>query len=385
MFDPSEIDSVREAVRLCAGQDRRLLDDLIADVHRLVPDVRSIRPRSTTAISLVASDGGNNALRFDPFHVQLVRVVDSYGKQLCLDAVSPTTDPDEISRVQFHADGTPKTALGRLMHDLDVEPRTLDRLSPMIPSGEKVRRDPDAVSPSWVQVYRDLWEWAVLYERICHRSFATDTLIVRDGQLRSKLFRGESFIRYRERVEACIQRIQREDRRRVFLVGFSKHSQVLDRYQLAMAIEDIFPPGEPRYVPIPREMEAKAYRWPEYARGAETTEGESPKFVAGDMFFVRFGTRRGDPIWIVDILSSQSHAAQEIFGYLLADAIDGFPVPFYPRCLQKAHEFAQIVDFDLEILQDAVMRAVRDMLPDDRRHVLDVADFREDFAQRRYG
>jgi hypothetical protein len=171
----------------------------------------------------------------------------------------------------------------------------------------------------------------------------------------------------------------------VFLVGLSKHSQVLDRYQLAMAIEDLFPPGEPRYVRIPREMEAKAYKWPEYARGAETTEGESPKFVAGDMFFVRFGTRRGDPIWIVDILSSQSNAAQEIFGYLLADALDGFPVPFYPRCLQKAHEFAQIVDFDLEILQDAVMRAVRDMLPADRKHVLDVADFREDFAQRRYG
>src|SRR5439155_25342845 len=54
----------------------------------------------------------------------------------------------------------------------------------------KVRETPDEVSPSWVLVYRDLCEWAALYECICYRSFATDTLMVRDGLLRSKLFRG---------------------------------------------------------------------------------------------------------------------------------------------------------------------------------------------------
>jgi hypothetical protein len=99
-------------------------------------------------------------------------------------------DPDAIlSAAQFNADGSPKTALGQMMADLGV--KTLTDLSHMIPDGEKTRKEPHKVSPSWVLVYRDLCEWAVLYERICYNKFATDTLIVRDGLLRSKLFRGD--------------------------------------------------------------------------------------------------------------------------------------------------------------------------------------------------
>src|SRR5262249_41406766 len=151
----------------------------------------------------------------------------------------------------------------------------------------------------------------------------TDTLIVRDGQLRSKLFRGELFIEWRHRVEEAIARIYKQDRRRVYLVGLAKHSKVLSRYQLAMAIENTFPPGEARYVRVPRELEAKAYVWPEYARGEEVEEagGEAPKFVIGDMYLVRFGSRSGDPVWAIDIFTPLSSQASEIFSYLLADAI----------------------------------------------------------------
>lgn len=386
MFEPNELPLLRNAIRERALADRKLLDGLREEVRSLSPRVKTIKPRSTTAVSLVASDGGNNKLVFDPFYIQLVRVVDSYGKQLCLDAVSPTTDLDALSKAQFHSDGTPRTALGKVMHDLNVDPPTLNQLSHMIPNAEKVKNNPDTISPSWVLVYRDLCEWAALYERICYRTFATDTLLVRDGLLRSKLFRGEYFITLRKRIETAIQRIYDEDRRRVFLVGIAKHSKVLTRYNLALFIEGTFPSGEAKYVRVPREMEAKAYVWPEYARGAEREgeAGEAPKFVAGDMFFVRFGPKTSDPIWTVDILSSQSSQASEIFGYLLADAIDGFPVPFYPRCLQKAHEHAQIVDFDLDILQDEVFRAVRDLLPDNRKHVIESMRLQGDVAGRRY-
>ena len=102
------------------------------------------------------------------------------------------------------------------------------------------------------------------------------------------------------------------------------------------------------------------------------------------MYFVRFGQRSGDPLWTVDILSSQTSHAAEIFGYLLADAIDGFPVPFYPRCLQKAHEFAEIVDFDLDILQDEVVGAVRDLLNDKEVPTLEALRLRGDVSARRY-
>lgn len=386
MFDPKELPELRQTIRDATVRDRRLLDELRTEVRSLASEVRVIKPRTTTSVSLVASDGGNNKLVFDPFHVQLVRVVDSYGEQLCLDAVTPTTDTDELSRAQFGRDGTPRTALGRVMSDLKVNPLTLNQLSHMIPDGQKVREKPDEISPSWVLVYRDLCEWAALYERICYRSFATDTLFVRDGLLRSKLFRGEHFIHFRKRIEEAIKRIYEDNRRKVFLVGLAKHSKVLMRYSLAMALEGTFMGEGPRYVRVPRTLEAKAYVWPEYARGAEAEEGEgeAPKFVAGDMYFVRFGERSGDPLWSVDILSSQTQHASEVFGYMLADAVHGFPIPFYPRCLQKAHEFAEIVDFDLDILQDEVIIAVRGLLNEKEIPALEALRLQGDVSARRY-
>jgi len=386
MFDPDALPALQKAIADRAKADKKLLDTLREEVRSLAAEVRPIRPRSTTAVSLVASDGGNNKLAFDPFYVQLVRVVDSYGKELCLDAISPTTDTDELSKAQFDASGAPRTALGRMMKGLDIAPLTLNQLSHMIPDGRLTREAPEKVSPSWVLVYRDLCEWAVLFERICHNTFATDTLIVRDGLLRSKVFRGEHFITWRKKVEEAMHRIQREDRRRVLLVGLAKHSKVLARYQLAMAIENILPTGEARFVRIPRKLEAKAYVWPEYARGAETEGGggETPKFVGGDMHLVRFGPKSGDPVWAVDIFSPQLAQAQEIFGYLLADAIDGFPVPFYPRCLQKAHEHAQIVGFDMDILQEEIYSAVRELIPPEKIDILETFRLNPDPSGRRY-
>jgi hypothetical protein len=387
MFEADQVAEVRQVVRARAQSDRALLDALRSEVLGMRGQARAIRPRTTTAVSLVASDGGNNRLFFDPFHVQLVRVTDSYGKQLCLDAVSPTTDTDGLSRAQFLEDGRPRTALGQMMADLGIEPMTLNRLSHMVPSGEKMRDEPEKVSPSWVLVYRDLCEWAALYERICHRSFATDTLIVRDGLLRSKLFRGELFIDFRRRITDAIERIRQEDKRRVFLIGLAKHSKVLDRYRLVLALENVIPAGDPRFVRVPRELEKKAYVWPEYGRGDEESEaeGEAPKFVGGDMFLVRFGRTASDPIWPVDVFSPQVESAPEVFAYLLADAIEGFPIPFYPRCLQKAHEHAEVVDFDLEVLQDEMFTAVRDLVaPEQKRHI-DELRLRPDLTGRRYG
>jgi hypothetical protein len=382
MFDPDTLPALKKAIRERTEADRRLLDELRDDVRPLASSVRTIKERSTTSVSLVASDGGNNKLVFDPFTVQLVRVVDSYGKELFFDVISPTTDTDILSASQFEKNGTPKTVLGRMMKDLGVQ--TLTELSHMIPDGEQTRKEPHRVSPSWVLVYRDLCEWAVLYDRICYHKFATDTLLVRDGLLRSKLFRGELFTEFRKKLEAAIMEIREKDRRWIYLVGIAKHSKVITRYQLAMTIEKVMPPGEARYVKIPRDLEAKAYVWPEYAKGAEAEGegGEAPKYVAGDMYFVRFGKSKGDPIWAVDILSCLSKKDTEVFGYLLADAIDGFPVPFYPRCLQKAHEHAEVVDFDLTILQDVVFAAVRGLVPDGS--VLDEFQLNVDVSARRY-
>jgi len=69
---------------------------------------------------------------------------------------------------------------------------------------------------------------------------------------------------------------------------------------------------------------------------------------------------------------------------MLADAINGFPVPSYPQCLQKAHANAALVDFDFDILQDQIFEGIRQSLADESS-VLDVFRLQDmDPAQRRY-
>ncbi len=384
MFDAANLPEIRDEIQKCTLAQRKLLKDLREEVKLLRDQVKTIKSRSTTSISLVASDGGNNKLTFDPFYVQLVRVVDSYGKQMFLSAVSPVTDTDQLSSQQFDSKGEPKSPLGWLMQDLGVA--TLSELSSMIPSGKTIREHPEKVSKSWVQVYRDLSEWAVLYKMICHKEFATDTLLVRDGLLRSKIFRGDLFMKMTQKITDSINRIKKDDRRNIYLVGLAKHSKVIERYGLALALEDILPAHEARYVRIPRQMEAEAYRWQEWAKGQEAagSEGESPKFNAGDMYFVRFGPNVGDTVWPVDILSSQTDKCQQIFAHLLADAQDGFPIPYYPKCLQNADKFAQVVDLDLDVLQDEVLKAVRNIVEPNNSSRLDNFLFTQDFTGRRY-
>jgi hypothetical protein len=52
------------------------------------------------------------------------------------------------------------------------------------------------VSQQWVKAYRELVEWAVLFSITRNKEFGTDTLIVYDGLLRSKVFARGLFHHY---------------------------------------------------------------------------------------------------------------------------------------------------------------------------------------------
>jgi hypothetical protein len=187
-----------------------------------------------------------------------------------------------------------------------------------------------------------------------------------------------------EKMIVAINKAYLDDKVRIYLVGLAKHSQVLSRYALVMHLEDVFPKGEPRFAKVDKSIEEKSYTWKEFIRKEKEEAGEVNKFSVGDMYLVRFGKMSGDPVWAVDLLYTQANSDAEIFGYLLADAISGFPVPYYPLCLQKAHEHAQVVDFDMDILQDAVIDAIKDLLPKNKKSIIDEQVFNSDKSQNRY-
>lgn len=374
MFDPERLPEIRRLVRERTEIDRNLLTDVLDEVNQLKANVVTIQPRNTNSISLVAADGGNNRLQFNPYLMQVVRIVDSNGAERFLDVISPTTDPAVIDDHSF----SNNTPLAKLLRDLGRS--SIRELSTMIPAGAPK-------SSAWTLVYRDLCEWAVLYELICYRDWGSSTLIVHDGLLRTKVFAGDLFVQMYAKIRAAIERVAKTSGVNIFLVGIAKHSEVLTRYRMAMSLADVFPPGHPLYTAVPLELQEKVYTWPEYVRlpDDDAADVEKPKYNMGSMYLVRFGTRAGDPVWTVDLLACQDQRAQEIFGSLVSDAQLGFPVPFYPHCLQEADRHAQVVDLDLAILQDTLVETVRGQVEADRRAIFDAVQLETvDPAARRY-
>ncbi|MBV9381719.1 MAG: hypothetical protein JOY82_22880 [Streptosporangiaceae bacterium] len=372
MFLPEQLPELRRRIRAQAGRDKAVLDDLVAQAREMAGGVRPIRPRSATSVALTAADGGNNAVTFNPFALQIVRIVDSQGKELFLDVVSPASDIGELSRAHLDA-GRPRSVLGRMMADLGVS--DLRGLSPVL-SGR---------SPRWVESYRELCEWATLYDLVCYHDFAADTLVVHDGLLRTKVFAGDLLIRLGRLMGTAIDRVAREDRRRVWLAGLAKRTAVLDRYRLAMSLAGIFDRGTPCFVRVPAHLQEDVYRWNDYVRGpVSAAEGATARSNIGEMYFVRFGARSGDPVWTADVLAWQAADAQTIFGYLQADASAGFPVPFYPLSLQEADAHSRVADLDVEIVENSLVDAVRELVGRERAHVVDALRLTTDVAARRY-
>jgi hypothetical protein len=380
MIDPATQAQLKEAIAECIGNDQGTLNILKDEIRPLKNQAKRIQPRATTSISLVGTDGGNNQFQFDPFLIQLVRVVDSSNNEYCLEAVSPTTPIDALNKRQFESDGSPRTALGEMMASLGVN--SLQVLSHMIRPTDKGK----PVSPSWIQVYREVVEWAILFS-LLNKEFGTDTLIICDGLLRSKVFAKDLFQRLLQGIAQKIDNQWKRNHRRIYLAGVAKHSKVLTRYRLAMALEGVLQNDYPAYVEVPRDIEERAYVWSEFARGDDRANegGEINKFVGGKMFLVKFGAHRRDPVWPIDIFVRQVQDAQIILGSMLADAINGFPVPHYPRCLQKAHENAALVEFDFDILQDFIYEGVRKFLGP-QSTALDIFQLQDaDPSQKRYG
>lgn len=80
MIDAENYHRLSGEIGDCVREDRAMLDQLRSEIRPLAHQVRRIQPRSTTSIAVVGTDGGNNRIQFDPFLIQIIRVVDSSNK-----------------------------------------------------------------------------------------------------------------------------------------------------------------------------------------------------------------------------------------------------------------------------------------------------------------
>jgi hypothetical protein len=371
MLDPTLQLQLRERIRSVVVADRDELAKLRDEVRTLRPLVRAIQPRSATAISLVGTDGGNNRVEFDPFLVHLVRVVDSSAQELMIEAVTPRTSLEELNRRQFDSAGRPATPIGEMLSAMGM--RGLNELHQIFRKSDEER------APGWIQEYRNIAEWAVLLQMVRRRDYGSDTLIVRDGPLREKMFVDGAFGKYVDLMNEAIG-YHRKRRCKVYIVGVIKHSKVLQRYRLAMALEGILRSHFPAYAPITTELLKGSYRWKEWFEIPNATEF----MVAGQMFLVKFGPAPQDSIWVVDIWKDQVEDAPRLLGYLQRDAHHGFPIPYYPMCLQRAHDAAALVDFDQDILEWEIRKAMDEMLGPQRKVLHELALQETDVSSHRY-
>lgn len=417
MFSDDERTKLQQVIGDHTLKDAGIIQALQADIrrHQLAKNALPMRSVRATTMAIVGTDSGNQSIRFDPFHHQVIRVVDSDGQTLGLTATSTSTNLVAL----FEADRVAKDNRGnlqpiaRLIHDLErATGRRFESYRDICPSMTVDASQPEQ-STGWVISYRDLWEWAVLYNYIATANFAQNTMILRDGLLRTKLFANDLFRVIGDMLAEQLLELKNTQKKEIYLVGVAKSSSVMDLYRLVLELEMVLAPNEPRYVRIPREMEVRAYKFPEFSRGRErlvrgtdglrakrdattgvlSTNGVDPalrdaredsKFVFGSLYLARFGRDEAAPIWAVDLFDDQVREHAMIMGYLFNDACDGFPVPLYPGSLQRAHEAAKLTDFDAIVLNESVMNSVRELVDKTRPGVVERLTLMGDLAARRY-
>ena len=363
-------EKIRKAVRDAYRHGRKTMEELRRDASSL--SLHKLGHYDVNAVAFVAADGGNRPIGeegegFNPDMVEMVRVVDSLGRERFLDAVAAHQSAADL--VKQARDSKP---LQVLCDDLGVTN-----------IGELTDWGGNQKSRHMVRTYREIAEWAVIYHLIVKKEeWGSDTVLVREGPLRSLFFKPEIFRRLDEKFRAAYKR-HKDNGVTVSLVGISKSSVILSRLSVALTLEKTFEKDHACYAEVPRDTAEKFYakRWLDTL---ETAPANSDYQSMGEMYLVKFGTLPLSPVWAVDVAEWQREDAPAVLGQLAADARPGFPIPDFPMSVQKAHEHARIGPLENSILSDILLEEMGVKSPDERERLYRLKHLGEDITARRY-
>ncbi|ABB14117.1 hypothetical protein [Carboxydothermus hydrogenoformans] len=332
--------------------EKQLLERFCSYARQLKQNLKPIRPYTTSAISIVASDGGDNRIYFNPAVYEFVRVACSIWDKPYFDVFSSSAGVE-----QFIARTKPGEyefgPLRRLCQDLGLEVTELSHLFTKFNNPRQFTL--------LMRAYREIIEWAVLYDLLnIEKPFPLKQVIfIRDGLLRSFVFKWEVFAKLDDLFRKKISKLKNLGIE-ASIVGIAKRSAVLSRLAVALALEETFFREGSWYVEVPREIEKACYEGIEsYITTREdliAISNTTAYQAMGKLFLVKFGPEKYSPVWPVDIAVWQKDAADKILGKLIYDARQGFPIPDYPRSVQEAHEKAKISKIEMIVLQDEITR-----------------------------
>lgn len=378
-----DLNRLKEKIKSAYKADDPIIEKFRGYARRLRNSIRPIRTFSVNAVSFVSSDGGDNRLVFNPSIIELVRVVDSRGNECALDAVSSSTSIQEMrDRIDPNSSSLVRP-LQKLCCDLSTDISGLSYLLGGLGQPGK--------STGAMRCYRDIVEWAVLYDLITNPAiqWGGDTILVRDGLLRTKSFKRDIFPLVDQRIR---EGIQNHAKRNVHLsiVGVAKQSAVLSRLAIALELEAVFHKPFPCYVQVPDDIEQDCYNFDltwfdTYESSEPDQDGKYLYQAMGKMFLVKFGDRPMDPVWPVDIAVWQVSQAEKILGQLTIDAQQGFPIPDYPMCIQKAHDHAKMAGLEVQVLQDLLFNGIcENLTPEETERLLRLKHLGQSLAALRY-
>src|SRR4030042_5422615 len=105
----------------------------------------------------------------------------------------------------------------------------------------------------------------------------------------------------------------------------------------------------------------------------------------GKMFLVKFGDRTLGAVCPVDIAEWQVSQADKILGQLTIDAQQGFPIPDYPMCIQRAHAHAKLTGIEIQVFQDMLLQGICERLtPEQSERLLRLKYLGQSLASLRY-
>lgn len=365
------IEEIKHRIANVCRSEQSELNELREHARALGKNSKRLKNYLTNAIAFVAADGGNHKLRidagaqFNPAMVELVRIVDSNRNECALDAVAGYPD---------FSDGNWRKVkpLAKLCDDIEMD---LSELSPYLTMPQRA---------AVVRVYREIVEWAVVYDLAATKEWGSDTMLVHEGPLRSVVFSEEAFRRMDQKFRQAYERQKRENNITLSLVGIAKTSILLSRLATAMALEGVLESDDARYVHVHRALAEKFYE----KRWLDTMETVSPGrryHSMGEMFLVKFGEHRLDPVWPVDVAVWQKDDAAQVLGRLAGDARPGFPIPDFPMSVQKAHDYARIGALEISFLGDILADEIAGLLSDsEKERILRLKYLCEDLTSRRY-